>query len=152
MLLACNTARMQERSLCSMQFNQRMDTRPCSTNTTSAKSSSTHGLVGYDVALTRRRSSVRIRVGILCTFLARRWALHCDSSPMAQSVARQAVNLQVAGSNPAGGDFAASHGGAEWRSGQRGGPITHRSWDRNPPLLLWIFLVLLENNAVSSSS
>ena len=27
------------------------------------------------------------------------------SSPMAQSVARQAVNLQVAGSNPAGGDF-----------------------------------------------
>ena len=25
---------------------------------------------------------------------------------MAQSVARQAVNLQVAGSNPAGGDFA----------------------------------------------
>ena len=28
-------------------------------------------------------------------------------SPMAQSVARQAVNLQVAGSNPAGGDFAA---------------------------------------------
>jgi hypothetical protein len=25
-------------------------------------------------------------------------------SPMAQSVARQAVNLQVAGSNPAGGD------------------------------------------------
>ena len=26
---------------------------------------------------------------------------------MAQSVARQAVNLQVAGSNPAGGDFAA---------------------------------------------
>ena len=30
----------------------------------------------------------------------------CDS-PMAQSVARQAVNLQVAGSNPAGGGFAA---------------------------------------------
>ena len=29
-----------------------------------------------------------------------------DDSPMAQSVARQAVNLQVAGSNPAGGDFA----------------------------------------------
>ena len=28
------------------------------------------------------------------------------SSPMAQSVARQAVNLQVAGSNPAGGEFA----------------------------------------------
>ena len=27
-------------------------------------------------------------------------------SPMAQSVARQAVNLQVAGSNPAGGGFA----------------------------------------------
>eukprot|EP00661_Eupelagonemidae_sp_cell13_P009139 gene9139-biopygen6187 len=27
-----------------------------------------------------------------------------SSSPMAQSVARQAVNLQVAGSNPAGGD------------------------------------------------
>ena len=26
-----------------------------------------------------------------------------DQSPMAQSVARQAVNLQVAGSNPAGG-------------------------------------------------
>ena len=26
-----------------------------------------------------------------------------DDSPMAQSVARQAVNLQVAGSNPAGG-------------------------------------------------
>ena len=28
-----------------------------------------------------------------------------DQSPMAQSVARQAVNLQVAGSNPAGGGF-----------------------------------------------
>ena len=27
------------------------------------------------------------------------------TSPMAQSVARQAVNLQVAGSNPAGGEF-----------------------------------------------
>ena len=29
-------------------------------------------------------------------------------SPMAQSVARQAVNLQVAGSNPAGGELFAN--------------------------------------------
>ena len=76
---------------------------------------------------------------------------------MAQSVARQAVNLQVAGSNPAGGEFAiersgqsrvrhthipSHHGQAEWRSGQRGGPITHRSWDRNPPLLICIAFAL----------
>ena len=33
-------------------------------------------------------------------------------SPMAQSVARQAVNLQVAGSNPAGGAFFSSRGSA----------------------------------------
>jgi hypothetical protein len=31
----------------------------------SLKRSGTHGLVGYDIALTRRRSSVRFRVGIL---------------------------------------------------------------------------------------
>eukprot|EP00661_Eupelagonemidae_sp_cell13_P019835 gene19835-biopygen2525 len=62
-----------------------------------------------------------------------------SSSPMAQSVARQAVNLQVAGSNPAGGDVSAlkagqagagagrRHGGglAQWaESGTRGpGPV-----------------------------
>ena len=35
-------------------------------------------------------------------------------SPMAQSVARQAVNLQVAGSNPAGGGVCAASAVVQW--------------------------------------
>ena len=48
------------------------------------------------------------------------------SSPMAQSVARQAVNLQVAGSNPAGGDFATTQnapGGVRTRDPGLIGPM-----------------------------
>jgi hypothetical protein len=47
-------------------------------------------------------------------------------SPMAQSVARQAVNLQVAGSNPAGGDFATTQnapGGVRTRDPGLIGPM-----------------------------
>ena len=37
-----------------------------------------------------------------------------STSPMAQSVARQAVNLQVAGSNPAGGGVCAASAVVQW--------------------------------------
>ena len=46
------------------------------------------------------------------------WSTECDS-PMAQSVARQAVNLQVAGSNPAGGDFSPPQQSHVGKSGHR---------------------------------
>ena len=55
-------------------------------------------LPGFEPGLPDSRS------GVLTTTLQER---RVATSPMAQSVARQAVNLQVAGSNPAGGDFAA---------------------------------------------
>ena len=45
-------------------------------------------------------------------------------SPMAQSVARQAVNLQVAGSNPAGGGI--------FFGQQADVPKRLRGWTRNP--------------------
>ncbi len=47
-------------------------------------------------------------------------AAGCISSPMAQSVARQAVNLQVAGSNPAGGESLSRPGAFEtWNNCRR---------------------------------
>ena len=52
-------------------------------------------LPGFEPGLPDSRS------GVLTTTLQER---RVATSPMAQSVARQAVNLQVAGSNPAGGD------------------------------------------------
>ena len=74
--------------------------------------SSTHGLVGYDVASTRRRSSVRIRVGVTL------WAGTVSGEVAERSKAlRQGRNLfGGVGSNPTLVTFAAWTG---WPSGLR---------------------------------
>ena len=58
------------------------------------------------------------------------FSVSVTSSPMAQSVARQAVNLQVAGSNPAGGDFSPpqqSHVGKSGHRESNPGPLAPRA-------------------------
>ena len=74
-------------------------------------------LPGFEPGLPDSRS------GVLTTTLQER---RVATSPMAQSVARQAVNLQVAGSNPAGGDVWSPDGtgcGAELRTQDNGGCV-----------------------------
>ena len=71
---------------------------------TALASVSTHGLVGYDVASTRRRSSVRIRVAVL--FRDQVWTPGPRLlSPRGAMEARRFPEPEVVGSIPTAGDL-----------------------------------------------